>query len=240
MNYKIIINEKSLLDFIDFLPNLKNNECFYVVLMSRAKYAPGIVLSSGQTQLKRFTSNKEHLFSKIKQLECPIGSYTYKGQTLPQESLALYINPNPRDLEKAAKNSLIKLAHLITKPYTGYNPYTEILSEIQTAHSRKPYMDFDFDNIEPSNVIGVLQEKDIINLDAVTIVKTKGGFHLLVEVQKIQTKYQKSWYQSIAKIDGVDMKGDGLLPIPGCSQGNFSPYMFPAVSPQLIDVSGSL
>lgn len=223
-NYKIILDEERLKTFIDWLPELSNKEAYYVCLFARAKYAPGIVLSSGQTQLKRFTSNKEHLLSKIKQLECPVGSYTYKGQTLPQESLALYINPNPRDLEKAAKNSLIKLAHLVTKPYTGYNPHTEILSEIQTAHSRKPYMDFDFDNTDPNNIIKTIDDLDIVNLDAITIVKTKGGFHLLVEVQKIQNKYQKSWYQSIAKMDGVDMKGYGLLPVPGCTQGNFSPH----------------
>jgi len=234
-NYKIILDEERLKSFIDWLPELSNKEAYYVCLFARAKYAPGIVLSSGQTQLKRFTSNKEHLLSKIKQLECPVGSYTYKGQALPQESLALYINPNPRDLEKAAKNSLIKLAHLVTKPYTGYNPHTEILSEIQTAHSRKPYMDFDFDNTDPNDIIKIIDDLDIVNLDALTIVKTKGGFHLLVEHQKIQNKYQKSWYQSISKMDGVDMKGDGLLPIPGCSQGNFSPYLFPAVSPQLVE-----
>lgn len=240
-NYKIILDEERLKTFIDWLPELSNKEAYYVCLFARAKYAPGIVLSSGQTQLKRFTSNKEHLLSKIKQLECPVGSYTYKGQTLPQESLALYINPNPRDLEKATKNALIKFAHLITKPYTGYNPHTEVLSEIQVSHSRKPFMDFDFDNVDFKDVLNFIKEKDIINLDAVIIVKTRGGFHLLVELQKINNKYQKSWYQSISNMEGVDMKGDGLLCVPGCVQGGFSPYMFPAISPpKLINMSGSL
>jgi hypothetical protein len=223
-NYKIIVDEDRLKSFIDWLPELKKNEAYYVCLFARAKYAPGIVLSSGQTQLKRFTSNKEHLLSKIKQLECPIGSYTYKGIALPQESLALYINPNPRDLEKATKNALIKFAHLITKPYTGYNPHTEILSEIQVSHSRKPFMDFDFDNIDYKDAIDFIKEKNIINLDALTIVKTRGGCHVLVEADKIQKQFTKTWYQSIVSMDGVDKSGDGLLPVPGCTQGGFSPY----------------
>lgn len=224
-NYKIILDEAKLKSFIDWLPELNKNETYYVCLFARAKYAEGLILSSGQTQLKRFTSNKEHLLSKIKQLECPIGSYTYKGQPIPQDSLALYINPNPRDLEKATKNALIKFAHLVTKPYTGYNPHTEVLSEIQTSHSRKPFMDFDFDGVGPLAVLQVLHVNKVINLDALHIVQTKGGFHLLVELQKIESQYQKNWYQSISKMEGVDKSGDGLLPCVGCTQGGFVPSL---------------
>jgi len=226
MNYKIILDEKKLIEFINWLPDLTSKENYYVCLFARAKYAPGLILSSGQTQLKRFTSNKEHLLSKIKQLECPVGSYTYRGQSLPQESLALYINPNPRDLEKAAKNSLIKLAHLVTKPYTGYNPHTEILSEIQVSRSRNCFSDFDFDGVEPMEIIGKIYETNKINIDALHVVKTKGGCHALVQIDKIQKQYEKTWYQAIASMEGVDKKGDGLLPVIGCSQGNFSPFFF--------------
>ena len=239
-NYKIIVNENKLIEFINWLPELRNNETYYVCLFARAKYSNGLILSSGQTQLKRLTSNKEHLLSKIKQLECPLGSYTYKSLPIPQEALALYINPNPRDLEKATKNALVKFANLVTKPYAGHNPHTEVLSEIQTSHSRKPFMDFDFDGVEPLGILAFLKENDIINLDSLHIVKTRGGFHLLVEVQKIEKKYEKSWYQSIAKMEEVDMKGDGLLPIPGCVQGEFSPYFFMRDMKPLLDSSGGL
>ena len=239
-NYKIIANESRLKAFIDWLPDLKNHETYYVCLFARAKYAQGLILSSGQTQLKRFTSSKGNLFSKIKQLECPVGSYTYKGNELPQESLALYINPNPRDLEKATKNSLIKFAQLITKPYTGYNPHSEILSEIQVTYSRKIYMNFDFDEVDYKDVINTIKENDIMNLDAITISKTRGGFHLLANIEKIHDKYRKSWYVGMTKIPGCDKKSgsnDGLLPVPGCVQGGFSPYIFPALSPELMDTS---
>ena len=225
-NYKIINDEKQLIEFIDWLPDLKPHETYYTCLFARAKYSEGLVLPSRQTQLKRFTSNKAYLLSKIKQLECALGSYTYKGLPIPQQALALYINPNPRDLEKATRNSLIKFAHLITKPYTGYNPHTEVLSEIQTAHSRKVYMDFDFDGVEPLTVLGTLNEKNTINLDALHIIKTRGGCHVLVELNKIQSYFKNTWYQSIAQMEGVDNKGDELLPVPGCSQGNFTPFFF--------------
>lgn len=39
MNYKIIINEQILKDFIEnFLPDLESHEQFYVCLFSRSKY----------------------------------------------------------------------------------------------------------------------------------------------------------------------------------------------------------
>lgn len=224
-NYKIIINHEELKRFIDWLPELKANETFYVCLFARSKYTKEMNIQSGQTQLKRFTSNKKHLISKIKQLECELGSYTHKGESIPQEALALYINPNPRDLEKATKNVLIKFAHLITKPYTGYNPHTEVMSEIQTAHSRKPFMDFDFDGVEVDGVLQRIKDEDIINEGSLTVLKTRGGFHLLVRVQTIVDKHTKTWYQKIANLPGVDMKGDGLMPVPGCYQGGFSPKL---------------
>lgn len=232
MNYKIITDKEKLLKFIEWLPGLKGNETFYCSLFARSKYVNnGEIkhIKSDKQQLKRFTTTKERLFDKVSQLEIPIGNYKQYTNTknglvstdIPQESLALYINPNPRDLEKAAKNGLKKLADLITRKYEGYNPQAEVMSEIQKARGTKFYMDIDIDRKSFEEVEDVIFSH--INKDAVTVLQTRGGFHLLVEFVKIKETFLKTWYQNISKLSYVDITGDNMIPMPGTYQGGFTP-----------------
>jgi hypothetical protein len=220
MNYQLIIDRPAFEDFIHWLPELQANETYYICLFARSKYSSGV--TGDKQQLKRFTTDKKRLLEKVEQLECPLGTYRIKNQPIPQEALALYINPNPRNLELATKNALIRFAELITKPYNGYNPHQEVLSEIQKTAGKKTYLDFDFDGVDYAQVMA--QVATAINLDAVRTLQTRGGFHLLVELSKIQKQYEKSWYNQISAINGCDVRGDNLIPVVGCTQGGFVPH----------------
>lgn len=229
MNYKIIIDSEKLQSFINWLPDLEYGESYYCCLLSRSKYCKGLThIDSDKQQIKRFTSTKEFLFEKIKQLEVEVGCYYQKHNSLPQESLAIYITPNPRSFEKAAKNSLKKFADLITRPYSGYNPHQEAMSEIQKAWNRKIYLDFDFDvtnTIYTSELDYIINNiKFILNPECCNFLITRGGFHLLVELSKINEDLKMTWYKQIVVLPGADVRGDNMIPIPGCTQGGFSPY----------------
>jgi len=222
MNYKIIQNETILKQFIDWLPDLTDNEQYYVSLLARNKYSA--ILSKDKIQLKRFTSNKQFLFNKIKQIECEIGSYKDGDNDIPNESLVLYITPNPRDLEKATKNSLKLFVELITKPYNGYNPHSEVLNEIHKSISRMKYFDYDFDKV---NLVDTMKQVyKIVNHECINILITNNGFHVLIDNDKLDLKYKKTLYNDMSKIYGVDKRGDNLIPIPGTIQGNHIPYFY--------------
>lgn len=217
MNYKIITDEQILKDFIDWLPNLLPHETYFIMLLARKKYYVDI----NDVKLKRFVTTKAFMFDKLKQLECEIGSYSQKHMPIPQEAISVYITPNPRDMEIAAKKGLIELAKLVTAPYNGYNPHVEMLNCLQTSTSRKIYFDIDFDGVKIEDMRDKINE--ILNPDCLTYLQTHGGFHLLIKLENIEKQYTKSWYQKITSLDGVDIRGDNLLPIPGTYQGGFIP-----------------
>lgn len=226
MNYEIIKDEEKLRSFIEWLPALEEGEAYYSCLFARSKYAQGSIvhIKSDKAQLKRFTSKKVNLFDKIRQLECPIGSYHQRETEIPQEALALYITVNPRNLWRATFSSLVHLAKCIQTNAVTVNPHQEVMSEIQRSKSRTVYVDCDLDCRDNSSIREVFT---YVNPDAVTVLQSRGGYHLLVEVSKVEEKYKKSWYKDISGIAHIDQMGDLMIPIPGCVQGDFVPNFIP-------------
>lgn len=223
MHYKIITDEAALRSFIDWLPALEEGEAYYVSLLARSKYSD--MIKSDKAQLKRFTSRKEDLFNKIRQLECPIGAYTQKDQPIPQEALAIYIMPNPRSLYDAMFNSLTAIAKLIQQQRKGANPHQEVMSEIQKSKGRSCYIDFDFD-FKGENFGEELKRNIYERVGQTATIKfleTRGGYHALIDPTTVEEAFRKRWYQSIMELPHVDQSGDQLIPIPGCTQGGFTP-----------------
>ena len=233
-NYQVITDPDKLKEFIEWLPELLPDETFYLCLFARSKYCKGIAhIKSDKAQLKRFTSNKERMYNKIWQLECPIGAYTTKevggGQiAVPQEALALYVTINPRSFIKATREGVRKLLDLCLQPYNGFHPYQEVLSEVQKASSKTRFVTFDFDIEKDQWDIVWEAVRNQINLEALHVVETRGGFHLIVEPSKVYEGYRTSWYMRLTDIlklfsSDKNNKGDIMLPVPGTSQGGFTP-----------------
>lgn len=235
MNYKIIEDEEKLRNFIKWLPELKSTEKYYMCLFARSKYTKGengvngiAHIKSDKAQLKRFVSDKERMFDKIKQLEVEVGAYKQKDIPIPQQALALYITVNPRDMWKATANSLVKLAQCMRDQNILVNPHQEVLSEIQRTKGTTHYVDFDLDlqtsdpSMDPKIIEALIETK--VNYDAVDLLRTRGGYHILVNVKKVSSEFKNSFYQGLASIPGVDQTGDQMIPVPGTHQGGFVPH----------------
>ncbi|WP_294237455.1 hypothetical protein [uncultured Chryseobacterium sp.] len=233
MNYRIIFNEEKLKQFINWLPDLLPNEQYYVALLARKKYNPETGLKADKAQLKRFTSTKERLFQKIRQLELPLGVYESGKTVVSQDNLAVYITPNPRDLHKASLFLMKEISEKLIRGDQAIHPHTLALNMIQTTTSRKIFFDLDIDFRIENHQQAIEKFRsdisDCINSDCLTFIKTNGGLHCLINLQRIEKEYQKSWHQKISQLTctlyEVTMNGDNVLPIIGCIQGiDFSPY----------------
>lgn len=215
MNYKIILDEKALIDFIDWLPDLEEDERFYVSLMARKKYNP--IIKGDKNAIKRVASRKEDLFSKIKQMEIPLDSYTSKGINIPNDSLVLYMTLNPRSLRIASFNTIEDLLKDIKNNKKRINPYSVSLSSIHRAKSRSVFHTFDVDSKEG------FQEKidelnNLFDSDFFKVIETRGGFHVVFTMNKATDQH---WYSKTLKILNPDQSGDLMSPICGCIQGDY-------------------
>ena len=221
-NYKIITDEAKLDEFINFLPDHTDTEVYYVCLFGRHKYAEAFPKDSGQ--LARIASRKSDLKEKILRLEAPLGSYSRDGAVAPQEALAVYIGLNPRSLVKANKNLLIELATRIAGGDLNFNPITVATTEVHRATGRKFFVDFDYDDADPVDYIGEI--KKILPDGVYRVLKTRGGFHLLVELEKARN-VKGNWHKALTALPNCDVRGtNNLTPIPGCTQGGFTPYFW--------------
>lgn len=230
MNYSIIKDPTLLEEFIEWLPELTPDTCYYFCLFARSKYAKNDDgtnkfphIKTDKSQLARWTvHNKKDIITKIKQKEVAVGAYKTKdGGNIPQEALALYMTPNPRSQSKAMLAAMKRFCDIIGSKGEGFNIHQEALSAIQKSPAKKVFFDLDFDEVTPPEVRADIEGS--INNSACNYLITRGGFHLLVELAKIEEKYSKSWYKNICSL-GPDIKGDNMIPVPGTYQGGFIPH----------------
>lgn len=233
-SYQIIMDEKILKEFIDWLPDTKPSEQYYCCLFARSKYTKDLEgkngiphIKSDKAQLKRFTATKDRLWYKIKQLECPLGSYvqgTLNPIEIPQEALALYITINPRDFWKATKNSLKHFAEVVCTEGKTMNPQADAMSEIQRSKGTTYFVVADLDVKDVDKLLQITSE---LQLYTYRVLETRGGYHILIrpDSQIIPNKEveNKNWYRNIKNIPEVDQIGDLMIPVPGTYQGGFTP-----------------
>lgn len=227
--YNIIKNESALIDFIEWLPELNEGETYFLTLFARKKWFE-MPIKGDKAQLKRFYSDKKYLLRKLKQLEIGLGNYKFDDYGVPNEALGVYISVNPRSLKKAMRDVTNEL---IAKGFDGnvVNPVDISLTAIQRNPSKRRYAIYDFDGVDHTETIKLIKDLDIVNLEALSIIKTRGGFHLLMDYNKIDDKH-KNAPSKMLDLDGVDKNasGDCLTPLVGCTQGNFTPYLIKDVS----------
>lgn len=234
--YKIVQDVDALHNFINnVLPDIDKGEKFYMALFARKKYSDDPRFKADKSQLKSLLTTKERMVTDLLKLEVSDGLYTSNDVPVHQHMLAMYINPNPRSMHKAGLRLLREMAVQLERG-EQLNPKRTMMSAAQVCASRKIYVNIDIDlegfvnNYTSSDLVKEIELGNFVNTDAIKIVATRGGFHVLVETAKIAEKYKNTWFNGFRNIEGVgigvDMRNrDGLLPLVGCSQGGFVPKL---------------
>lgn len=228
MNYEIIKNEIELQKFIDILPDTTEEIRMYITLFSRKKYDSTGIIKSDRQQLKRVLAKKEHIIEKIRQMETAEGTYLYDGKPVPPESLALYITPNPRSLEKANFKMLQEISKNFGNKNFSFNPQSLAMNCVQTSCGVGRWFDIDLDQSvyftdKKESLLPVIE--NILGKDNYKLIDTRGGYHILVE---LENELPKTWYRDIQSLPLVDimMSGkDSLVPVCGAIQGNYVPKL---------------
>ena len=221
MNYKVIKDEEAFRKFIDWLPDTNGDEQFYYALFSRKKYDVTRTLKADKAQVARGTATKDRLYDKIKKLEVLLGTYKIGNVEIPENTLALYITPNPRCMRKASLKTAKMILDNIDKGIVR-NPKAIALDAVQVSKSRTVFVDFDFDirNSDFDRHIFDILVEATGNEHCFDIIRTKGGYHTLVRPSQT---INKNWHQNISINKSIDQSGDLLLPMVGCVQGDFVP-----------------
>ena len=215
--YQLIVDPDKLREFIEWLPDCEQNEQFYGCLFMRKKYCPDVPwIKSDKGQLRRFTSTKDRLFDKIAQLECKVGAFTFDGNPVPQESLALYVSPNPRDLWRATVRSIGQLAKVLECGGKNSNPHAEVMSEIQKSSGNRKYILFDIDDKNVDNLNTCMDLCDGL----CDVSETRGGYHIFVHKDRVEEITDKMWYKKMATF--ADVTGEAMTCPWGTYQGGWT------------------
>lgn len=229
-HYKIIFDEDAVNEYLEWLPDLEDNEHFMLTTFSRSKYLPNTgIKSSDKTQLGRKTSRKKDILQKIRQMELPMGSWTINGIDAPEQSLVVYLGPNPRSQEKALWTLIRRLIDIAeNNGAKGYNIAAEALSALQKSISRQVITIFDVDEKEGIDLSKIYDFIPVdVAIDAVRVVETRGGYHLHVKSKMLKNVggVDKMWYMGLMNTFPVDASKPQFTAVPGCRQGDFVPKL---------------
>lgn len=230
---QFIQNKAVLENFIETcLPLLDVDESYMLALFARKKYLPedSPIKLNGITQLRReFADSRISLLRKISMFELVSNPYTDKnGLCIPEDCMTLYLMPNPRSNRLAAANLSTRVIGSLFQS-DNIRLTSMARTELHKACSRKTYLDFDID-VECPDILPDILDKvcGFLGHSRIVMVHTKGGAHILLDKNTLDTAIKNTFYQNIQKLSDsmsgeIEIRGDCLVPIPGCRQGDYTP-----------------
>jgi|GEM_PF-2215419 len=211
----LIKDKKEFEKFVNLLPDLKNDEVYFVSLSARNKYLTDKEREKyglGRTEMfaRTIVKRKEDWeFSMNKLATNLLYKTTKTGMKIPEKALVVYANINPSSMIKAysmfradMNRELEQVTQSAIKGNkTNFDHFIKaerkLLNCVQKSRSYKYFIDIDFDIKDPEILnmfLGTIRDgvlnffKDLVKFkEMINVIKTHGGFHLLIKRDLMDT-----------------------------------------------------
>lgn len=239
----LIIDKEQFNKFIEILPDLKNDECYFVSLSARNKYLTKEereFYALGRTEMfaRNIVRSKEDFEYVLSKLESSLQyKLTKSKQKIPEKALVVYVNINPSSMVKAYFNLMnemnkelldinMALQNGKIPNYSGIHFLDrKLMNCIQTSRSRKVFVDIDFD-IKNDSIVKEFLNILCDNFIIFHTIKTKSGYHVLINLDSMKDK-KFNLNQSVNDLNNivkdlengeVIINSNAMWPVPGTLQ----------------------
>lgn len=245
----LIKDQNEFNKFIEILPELKQDEVYFISLSARNKYLTKEereYYSLGQTEMfgREIAQSKDKLRDYIiKKLEATLSYKTTRNRKLiPDKSLVCYMNINPSSMIKAyyqfqnemnrqMREITLALLHEKEPNYSFINIQTrELMNCIQKSTGTKHFIDIDC-NTKENEVINEITIN--LYLDDIKFyqIETKGGYHFIIDKNTIPLKYNlmmnvinkadRKLHDISKGKEEIIINSNAMVPVPGTMQSDF-------------------
>jgi len=228
-------NEFILNDFVQLLPDLKNDEVMFVSLSARKKYLTSeqakVINLNHAEMFNRMVIRSKDKISKIVHRLSSTGYYTKTGYEYPDNSLVVYFNVNPSSMIKAYEKFSAQVTSLLTDLAFTEGPTPDhtlqsikkmdvlFMNHLQKSRTSKNFIDIDIDTKDPKvlkTMLNGLKE----NGAEYIVVHTHGGHHVLVYRNTLKFNYNELVKVCDAMTsEEVIVNSNEMIPLPGTYQG---------------------
>jgi hypothetical protein len=220
--------------FLDILPELKNDEVYFVSMSARQKYLTPEerqYYGLGRTEMhsRVIVRSKDSFLHGIRKLS-GLAEYrlTRNGLPIPEKASVVYVNINPSSVIKAynlfVEESNRQVAQAITGLVSGSSPDLtsfrfldkKFLNCVQKSTGTKHFIDIDIDDTDINLALDF--SRDLGEYIEHYIIATKGGYHILI---RRETLPPNSMLHELAKKYNLLARGEvvfntnGMIPLPG-------------------------
>lgn len=217
---------KERIDLENYLNSLNQDNYYFMCKYARKKHIANLPV--GEIMFERKIMKPKDLLNTL--METDMNDYNYRGTNILSTHILTYISVNPIDVLKLNKS----FTHYLIDATDIDKCKPQITNYYSMAMKcpKKEFIHYDIDTTNKLNIIEFIIQNCS---DFSTLIETKNGLHLLLNVKRIKTNYNniidticekyKNNIKEIKKLSANTKKKfiNSLMPLPGCSQIDFTP-----------------